>query len=116
MWFSFIRKLYSKVSIFTRPEGDNTFLVTADYDWDDTDVFSPNDYSITSTGARAEYRDTATQYNTAGFVYGGATKPVIRQSIQGSGRAMLLRFVTTSSANPFSIFGFSIQYEEAGLR
>ena len=111
-----IRKLYSKVSIFTRPEGDNTFLVTADYDWDDTDVFSPNDYSITSTGARAEYRDTATQYNTAGFVYGGATKPVIRQSIQGSGRAMLLRFVTTASANPFSIFGFSIQYEEAGLR
>jgi len=111
-----LRKLFSKVSIFTRPEGDNTFLVTADYDWDDTDVFSPNDYSITSTGARAEYRDTATQYNTAGFVYGGATKPVIRQSIQGSGRAMLLRFVTTSSANPFSIFGFSIQYEEAGLR
>jgi len=54
--------------------------------------------------------------NTAGFVYGGATKPVIRQSIQGSGRAMLLRFVTTASANPFSIFGFSIQYEEAGLR
>ena len=111
-----IRKLFNKVSIFTRPEGDNTFLVTADYDWDDADIFSPNDYSITSTGARAEYRDTQTQYNTAGFVYGGATKPVIRQSIQGSGRAMLLRFVTTASANPFSIFGFSIQYEEAGLR
>ena len=111
-----LRKLFNKVSIFTRPEGDNTFLVTADYDWDDADVFSPNDYSITSTGSRAEYRDTATQYNTAGFVYGGATKPVIRQTIQGSGRAMLLRFVTTASANPFSIFGFSIQYEEAGLR
>ena len=111
-----LRKLFNKVSIFTRPEGDNTFLVTADYDWDDADVFSPNDYSITSTGARAEYRDTSTEYGTAGFVYGGATKPVIRQSIQGSGRAMLLRFVTTASANPFSIFGFSIQYEEAGLR
>ena len=111
-----LRKLFSKVSIFTRPEGTNTFLVTADYDWDDADVFSPNDYSATSTGARAEYRDTATEYGTAGFVYGGATKPVIRQSIQGSGRAMLLRFVTTASANPFSIFGFSIQYEEAGLR
>ena len=108
--------MFSKVSIFTRPEGDNTFLVTADYDWDDADVFSPNDYSITSTGARAEYRDTATAYGTAGFVYGGATKPVIRENIQGSGRAMLLRFVTTASANPFSIFGFSIQYEEAGLR
>ena len=111
-----LRKLFSKVSIFTRPEGTNTFLVTADYDWDDADVFSPNDYSITSTGARAEYRDTATEYGTAGFVYGGATKPVIRENIQGSGRSMLLRFVTTASANPFSIFGFSIQYEEAGVR
>ena len=111
-----LRKLFSKVTIFTRPEGDNNFLVTADYDWDDADVFSPTDYSIASTGARAEYRDTATAYNTAGFVYGGATKAVIQQGIQGSGKSMLLRFVTTSSANPYSIFGFAIQYEEAGLR
>jgi hypothetical protein len=108
--------LFSKVSIFTRPEGDNNFLVTADYDWDDADVFSPTDYTIASTGAKAEYRDTATNYNTAGFVYGGATKAVIKQGIQGSGSSMLLRFVTTSSANPYSIFGFAIQYEEAGLR
>ena len=111
-----LRKLFSKVTIFTRPEGDNNFLVTADYDWDDADVFSPTDYSIASTGARAEYRDTATAYNTTGFVYGGATKAVIQQGIQGSGKSMLLRFVTTSSANPYSIFGFAIQYEEAGLR
>jgi len=111
-----LRKLFSKVSIFTRPEGDNNFLVTADYDWDDADVFSPTDYTIASTGAKAEYRDTATNYNTAGFVYGGATKAVIKQGIQGSGSSMLLRFVTTSSANPYSIFGFAIQYEEAGLR
>jgi len=111
-----LRKLFSKVTIFTRPEGDNNFLVTADYDWDDADVFSPTDYTIASTGAKAEYRDTATAYNTAGFVYGGATKAVIQQGIQGSGKSMLLRFVTTSSANPYSIFGFAIQYEEAGLR
>ena len=102
--------------MFLRPEGDNTFLVTADYDWNDSDVLNPNDYSVTSSGGYAEYRDTATGYGTAGYVYGGASKPVIRQAIQGSGRSMLLRFVTTSSANPFSIFGFSIQYEEAGLR
>ena len=50
------------------------------------------------------------------FVNGGATKAVIKQGIQGSGSSMLLRFVTTSSANPYSIFGFAIQYEEAGLR
>lgn len=111
-----LRKLFNKVTMFLRPEGDNTFLVTADYDWNDSDVLNPNDYSITSSGGYAEYRDTATEYNTAGYVYGGASKPVIRQAIQGSGRSMLLRFVTTSSANPYSIFGFSIQYEEAGLR
>ena len=108
--------MFSKVSIFTRPEGDNNFLVTADYDWDDADVFSPTDYTIASTGARAEYRDTATAYNTAGFVYGGATKPVIRQAIQGSGHAIQFKFVTTASANPYTIFGFAVQYGEAGVR
>ena len=51
-----------------------------------------------------------------GFMTSAKTKAVIHQGIQGSGKSMLLRFVTTSSANPYSIFGFAIQYEEAGLR
>ena len=110
------RKIFSQITIFTRPEGDNTFLVTADYDWLDSDYASPDDYTIDSTGGYAEYRDTQTPYNTAGFVYGGATKPVIRQGIQGSGHAIQFKFVTTASANPYTIFGFAVQYGEAGVR
>jgi hypothetical protein len=110
------RKIFSQITVFTRPEGDNNFLVTADYDWLDSDYSSPDDYSISSSGGYAEYRDTQTAYNTAGFVYGGATKPVIRQAIQGSGHAIQFKFVTTASANPYTIFGFAVQYGEAGVR
>ena len=49
-------------------------------------------------------------------MYGGATKPVIRQAIQGSGHAIQFKFVTTASANPYTIFGFAVQYGEAGVR
>ena len=110
------RKIFSQITVFTRPEGDNNFLVTADYDWLDSDYSSPDDYAISSSGGYAEYRDTQTTYNTAGFVYGGATKPVIRQAIQGSGHAIQFKFVTTASANPYTIFGFAVQYGEAGVR
>lgn len=110
------RKVFSQVTVFTRPEGDNNFIVTADYDWLDSDYASPNDYTIVSTGGYAEYRDTETAYNTAGFVYGGATKPVIRQAIQGSGHAIQFKFVTVSSANPYTIHGFAVQFGEAGVR
>jgi len=110
------RKIFSQITVFTRPEGDNNFLVTADYDWLDADYSSPDDYAISSSGGYAEYRDTQTTYNTAGFVYGGATKPVIRQAIQGSGHAIQFKFVTTASANPYTIFGFAVQYGEAGVR
>tara|TARA_B100000035_G_scaffold167405_1_gene142815 strand:+ start:5436 stop:7001 length:1566 start_codon:yes stop_codon:yes gene_type:complete len=110
------RKVFSQVTVFTRPEGDNNFIVTADYDWLDSDYASPNDYTIASTGGYAEYRDTETAYNTAGFVYGGATKPVIRQAIQGSGHAIQFKFVTVSSANPYTIHGFAVQFGEAGVR
>jgi len=110
------RKVFSQVTVFTRPEGDNDFIVTADYDWLDSDYASPNDYTIASTGGYAEYRDTETAYNTAGFVYGGATKPVIRQAIQGSGHAIQFKFVTVSSANPYTIHGFAVQFGEAGVR
>ena len=110
------RKIFSQITVFTRPEGDNNFLVTADYDWLDSDYSSPDDYAISSSGGYAEYRDTQTAYNTAGFVYGGATKPVIRQAIQGSGHAIQFKFVTTASANPYTIFGFAVQYGEAGVR
>ncbi len=108
--------MFSQVTVFTRPEGDNNFIVTADYDWLDSDYASPNDYTIASTGGYAEYRDTETAYNTAGFVYGGATKPVIRQAIQGSGHAIQFKFVTVSSANPYTIHGFAVQFGEAGVR
>ena len=110
------RKTFSQVTVFTRPEGDNNFIVTADYDWLDSDYSSPNDYTIESTGGYAEYRDTETNYNTAGFVYGGATKPVIRQAVQGSGHAIQFKFVTVASANPYTIHGFAVQFGEAGVR
>ena len=44
------RKIFSQITVFTRPEGDNTFLVTTDYDWLDSDFSSPDDYTIDSTG------------------------------------------------------------------
>jgi hypothetical protein len=87
------RKVFHKLSIYTRPEGTSEFNLAVYYDWDDPNKYNPNSYSMSTQGAILRYFSTGGTYGST-FTFGGSSSPVLEKNIQGSGRSV--SFVITS--------------------
>jgi hypothetical protein len=102
-----LRKIFYSVSTYMRSEGDNSIVMSAVYDYEDFNTISPSNYNLTTTGAAAYYNEVLYD-NTA--IYDGNPSPVQRTNIAGSGKAISLKYVTSSTEASHSIQGIVITY------
>tara|TARA_R100001369_G_scaffold46762_1_gene73163 strand:+ start:833 stop:2929 length:2097 start_codon:yes stop_codon:yes gene_type:complete len=109
------RKVFQRITLFTRPEGESTVNLGVAYNWDDPSTPDPSTYSLTTAGSLARFTTTNSRYD-ATFTFDGSTSPVLGTNIQGSGRSISLVITSTGTQAPYSVSGFSITYQDAGYR
>lgn len=101
------RKIFYTVATYLRSEGDNEIVMSALYDYEDVDTLSPNNFTLTTTGAAAYYNE-ALYDSTA--VFSGNPAPVRRTNISGSGKSASLKYVTNDTSASHSIQGIVITF------
>ena len=111
-----VRKTMRKVNTFVRAEGPFTLNMAINYDWDDPTVSRPSSYTQQSQGAPVRYKGRNINYGGVNINYGGNEKPIVTTSIQGSGYATQLTFVTLGDFDPYSIQGVVFEFSIAGRR
>jgi hypothetical protein len=87
------------------------------YDYESKDSSRPAAYELDSQDISAVY-GTAT-YGTGSSVvgtYGGASQPLLRQAVEGSGFAVALRVNDGGETAPYSIKGFQLEYQLGARR
>ena len=109
------RKVFHKLSIYTRPEGTSEFNLAVYYDWDDPNKYNPNSYSVSTQGAILRYFSTGGTYGST-FTFGGSSSPVLEKNIQGSGRSVGFVITSIGQQAPYSIQGWGLTFQEAGYR
>jgi len=110
------RKVMRKLNTFVRAEGPMSLDVALSYDWGDYGVAVPNDYNAASLGGPTVYRGRGIKYNASNVLYGGASKPIMTNDIQGSGFAVRATFVALGQTEPHTIQGLVIEFSLAGRR
>jgi hypothetical protein len=111
-----VRKTMRKVNTFIRAEGPLTVNMAVNYDWDDPTTARPSSYSQESKGAPVRYKGRNINYGGVNINYGGNEKPIVTTSIQGSGYATQLTYVTLGDFDPYSIQGIVFEFSIAGRR
>jgi hypothetical protein len=109
------RKIFHKLSIYTRPEGTSEFNLAVYYDWDDPNKYNPNSYGLSTQGAILRYFSTGGTYGST-FTFGGSSSPVLEKNIQGSGRSVGFVITSIGQQAPYSIQGWGLTFQEAGYR
>jgi len=107
-----IRKHMQKVVVNYAPESSI-----------DADLFVRYDYESRSSSRPAAYpldsEDIAAIYGTSSYgtpTYGGASQPLVRQAVEGSGFAVALRVNDGGATAPYSIKGFQLEYQLGARR
>jgi hypothetical protein len=101
------RKIFYTVATYLRSEGDNEIIMSAVYDYEDVNILSPSNFTLTTTGAAAYYNEAL--YD-ATAIYDGNPSPVQRTNISGSGKSASFRFVTSDSNSSHSIQGLVVTF------
>lgn len=111
-----VKKTMRKANTFIRAEGPLTLNMAVTYDWEDPNTAKPSSYSQESSGAPVRYKGKNINYAGTNINYGGTEKPIITTSLQGSGYACQLTFVTLGDFSPYSIQGIVFEFSIAGRR
>lgn len=101
------RKIFYTVATYLRSEGNNEIIMSAVYDYEDVNILSPSNFTLTTTGAAAYYNEAL--YD-ATAIYDGNPSPVQRTNISGSGKSASFRFVTSDSNSSHSIQGLVVTF------
>ena len=110
------RKVMRKLNTFVRAEGPMSLDVALSYDWGNYEVAVPNDYAAVSLGGPTVYKGRNIKYNASNVLYGGASKPIMTNDIQGSGFAVRATFVALGQTESHTIQGLVIEFSPAGRR
>ena len=105
-----IRKNMQRVITNYEPSGTIENLdMDLIYDYGDVTVNNPATYDFTDPAGAAFYGSAASVYGTT--EYGAATyTPLLRQSVEGSGFAVALKFTDTSANPTYTFKGFSLEF------
>ena len=112
-----IRKHMQRVIVNYAPESTLDADLFVRYDYESKDSARPAAYELDSADIAAVY-GTAT-YGTGSTVtgtYGGASQPLLRQSVEGSGFAVALRVNDGGETAPYSLKGFQLEYQLGARR
>ena len=112
-----IRKHMQRVVVNFKPESSIDADLFLRYDYESKDSARPSAYELDSQDIAAIY-GTST-YGTSSSVvgtYGGASQPLFRQSVEGSGFAVALRVNDGGETAPYSLKGFQLEYQVGASR
>jgi hypothetical protein len=84
------------------------------YDFGASDVPQPAQYALTTGSSIAIYSNTASTYGTA--VYGSSGSPLVRQTVEGGGFTIAVRFDDNNGAAPISLKGYQLEFTPGGRR
>jgi hypothetical protein len=73
---------------------------------------------LTTANVGAQYGSAtySTSSSTTQFVYGGATNPLVRQPVEGSGFTVALKVDDDGVSAPYSLKGFQLEYQVGARR
>ena len=101
------RKIIHTVATYLRSEGDNEIILSVVYDYDDTTILNPTNFTLTTEGAAAYYNEAL--YNSTA-IFDGNPSPVQRVNVSGSGKSVSFRYVTNDSNAAHSIQGIVVTF------
>ena len=112
-----IRKHMQRVIVNYAPESTLDADLFVRYDYESKDSARPAAYELDSADIAAVY-GTATYGvgSTVTGTYGGASQPLLRQSVEGSGFAVALRVNDGGETAPYSLKGFQLEYQLGARR
>jgi len=112
-----IRKHMQRVIVNFAPESTIDADLFLRYDYESADSARPAAYALDSGDIAAIYGTTT--YGTSSSAvgtYGGASQPLFRQSVEGSGFAVALRVNDGGETAPYSLKGFQLEYQIGARR
>ena len=107
-----IRKHMQRVILNFKPEAAIDADLILRYDYEDPDSARPAAYPLDSS-------DVVAIYGTSTYgvpIYAGASQPLVRQSVEGSGFAVALRIEDDGQTAPYSLKGFQLEYQLGARR
>ena len=107
-----IRKHMQRVIVNYEPEAAIDADLFVRYDYEDKDSPRPSAYPLDSEDVVAIYGTSVYGVPT----YGGATQPLVRQAVEGSGFAVALRVNDGGATAPYSLKGFQLEYQLGARR
>ncbi len=104
--------MVSRVILNYKPEAAIDAALLLRYDYEDPDSARPAAYPLDSS-------DVVAIYGTSTYgvpIYAGASQPLVRQSVEGSGFAVALRVEDDGQTAPYSLKGFQLEYQLGARR
>ena len=112
-----IRKNMQRVIVNYAPESSIDADLFVRYDYESKDSARPAAYALDSEDVAAIYGTSTYGVSTsASGTYGGATQPLVRQPVEGSGFAVALRVNDGGTTAPYSLKGFQLEYQLGARR
>jgi len=105
-------KTLKYVKVSATPEGTVSTKLKIRYDYDDTDIPQPSDYTLSID--KPSLFGTAVFGATAAHVFGASSDPMTRQAVEGSGHSNYFRIFSDDQNSPYTINGIYIDYEPSG--
>ena len=112
-----IRKNMQRVIVNYAPESSIDADLFVRYDYESKDSARPAAYPLDSGDIAAIYGTSTYGVSTsASGTYGGASQPLVRQPVEGSGFAVALRVNDGGTTAPYSLKGFQLEYQLGARR
>jgi len=101
---------YVKLSV--TPEGDIAPSFKIRYDYDDTDIPQPADYSLGVD--KPSLFNNATFGTSGGYTFGAPSDPITRQTVEGSGHSNYFKVFSNDQSDSYTINGIYVDYVPSG--
>ena len=112
-----IRKHMQRVVVNFAPESTIDADLFLRYDYESADSARPAAYALDSGDIAAIYGTTTYGTSSSSLgTYGGASQPLVRQAVEGSGFAVALRVNDGGTTAPYSLKGFQLEYQLGARR
>lgn len=104
-----VRKVFYKVKTFLKTEGEAVINVGIDFNFGDSEINTPENFSLTTAGAASFFDSSSTIFDTTD-IYDGNPSPTRSTSITGSGDSISVSYVTNSTSPSHTIQAVSVLY------
>ena len=104
-----VRKIFYKVKTFLRTEGEAVINVGIDFNFGDSEIATPENFSLTTAGAASLFDNASTIFDTTD-IYDGNPSPTRSTNISGSGDSISVSYVTNSTSPSHTIQAVSVLY------